>query len=103
VARSFLIHSVRVGVQEVTAAACPIPADAFITDLDKLASIEELFKRDKAYELKIDKSGAELLGMPLCLPTAQPGTIVGLPHDPGISRPKIFGRVLAEYFWDAPE
>jgi hypothetical protein len=74
VASSFLIHSIRVGNQEVTAAACPIPADAFITDLDKLASVEELFQRDKAYELKIDKAGAELLGMPLCLPTAEPGT-----------------------------
>jgi hypothetical protein len=74
VASSFLIHSVRVGAQEVLTAHYPIPADAFITNLDKLASVEELFKRDKAYELKIDKSGAELLGMPLCLPTAQPGT-----------------------------
>lgn len=69
-----LIHSIRVGCQEVTAAACPIPADAFVTDLDKLASVEELFTRDKAYEIKINKGGAELLGMPLCLPTAQAGT-----------------------------
>lgn len=74
VASSFLIHSIRVGNREATAAACPIPADAFLTDLDKLASVEELFKRDKAYALKINKGGGELLGMPLCLPTAQPGT-----------------------------
>ena len=46
VASSFLIHSVRV----------------------------ELFKQDRAYELKVNKGGAELLGMPLCLPNAQPGT-----------------------------
>ncbi len=78
VASSFLIHDVRVGTRVVTAAACPIPADAFLTDLDKLARVEELFKRDKAYELKVDKTGAELLGMPLCLPTAQPGTDIVL-------------------------
>jgi hypothetical protein len=74
VASSFLIHSVRVGTREATASYCPIPADAFVTDLDKLARVEELLTRDKAYELKIDKAGAELLGMPLCLPTAQVGT-----------------------------
>lgn len=74
VASSFLIHSIRIGSQEAIAASYPIPADAFLTDLDKLASVEELFTQDKAYELKIDKAGAELLGMPLCLPTASPGT-----------------------------
>lgn len=74
VASSFLIHSVRVGNREATAASCPIPADVFLTDLDKLAFVEELFKQDRAYELKVNKGGAELLGMPLCLPNAQPGT-----------------------------
>ncbi len=70
IASSFLIHSLKVGNMEQTVASAPIPADAFATRMDVLAEIDALFARDKVIEVKIGKSGAELLGSPWVLPIA---------------------------------
>lgn len=75
IASSFLIHTLRVGHREMTASACsPIPADAFATRMDALAQMDEMFARDKVIEIKVGKTGAELLGSPWTLPRAMPGT-----------------------------
>ena len=74
IASSFLIHTLRVGNHEQTAACSPIPADAFATRMDALAQIDEMFARDKVIEIKIGKTAAELLGAPWVLPLAMPGT-----------------------------
>lgn len=74
VASSFIIHSLRVGTCEQTAAPAPIPADAFATRMDALAQIDEMFARDKVIEVKVGKSGAELLGSSWTLPVAHCGT-----------------------------
>jgi hypothetical protein len=69
IASSFLIHSLRAGNWEMTVAATsPIPADAFATRMDVLAEIDAMFARDKVIEVKVGKSGAELLGSPWTLP-----------------------------------
>lgn len=74
-ASDFLIHNIRVGNRATTAAASgPIPADAFITNMDKLAEVQELFEKDGMFAMKVDKRGSELLGTEWCLPTVQPGT-----------------------------
>lgn len=75
IASSFLIHSMRVGTREMTVSACaPIPADAFATRMDALAQIDEMFARDKVIEIKVGKTGADLLGSPWTLPVAPIGT-----------------------------
>lgn len=73
IASSFLIHSLRVGQMETTVTCSAIPADAFATHMDTLAQIDEMFARDKVIEIKVGKSGAELLGAPWTLPVALPG------------------------------
>jgi len=73
IASSFLIHSLRVGNSEQTAAAEPIPGDAFATRMDTLAQMDEMFARDKVIEVKVGKTGVELLGSPWTLPLASPG------------------------------
>lgn len=74
IASSFVIHSLRVSTREtITSAASPIPADAFATRMDALAQIDEMFARDKVIEIKVGKTGAELLGSPWTLPVAHPG------------------------------
>lgn len=73
-ADQFLIHDIRVVNCCTTACASPIPASAFITDLSKLASIEELFKQNGQFQMKVDKTGAQLLGTEWCLPTAHVGS-----------------------------
>src|SRR5437867_3582833 len=74
IASSFLIHSLRVGTREMTASACsPIPADAFATRMDAIAEIDAMFARDKVIEVKVGKSGAELLGSPWSLPLIHAG------------------------------
>ena len=74
IASSFIIHSMRVGHCELTAAVSVIPADAFATRMDALAQMDEMFARDKVIEIKVGKSGAELLGSPWTLPLAPIGT-----------------------------
>jgi hypothetical protein len=74
IASSFVIHALRVGNMEQTAASMPVPADAFATRMDALAEIDAMFARDKVIEIKVGKSGAELLGSPWVLPIAPPGT-----------------------------
>jgi hypothetical protein len=75
IASSFVIHSLRVGFMEMTvSASSPIPADAFATRMDALAEIDAMFARDKVIEIKVGKTGAELLGSPWSLPVAQIGT-----------------------------
>ena len=74
IASSFLIHSLKVGNAEQTAANAPIPADAFATRMDALAEVDAMFARDKVIEVKVGKSGAELLGSPWYLPAALAGT-----------------------------
>lgn len=78
VASSFLIHEARVGNTSAFASYAPIPADAFLTDLDKLAKIDELFERDRAFAMSVERTGAELLGSELHLPRAQPCTDIQL-------------------------
>lgn len=79
IASSFLIHSLRAGTMEIVAsAAAPIPADAFATRMDALAEIDALFARDKVIEVKIGKTGAELLGSPWSLPRVQAGTEISI-------------------------
>lgn len=78
IASSFLIHSVRVGTRETTAASCPIPADAFATRMDALAQVDALFARDKVIEIQVGKTAAELLGSPWTLPVARPGDEITL-------------------------
>jgi hypothetical protein len=74
-ASDFLIHDIRAGNRVTTAAASgPIPADAFITNMDRLAEVQELFEKDGMFAMKVDKKGSELLGTEWCLPTVQPGT-----------------------------
>jgi hypothetical protein len=74
IASSFLIHSLRAGTREMTAAATsPIPADAFMTRMDALAEIDAMFARDQVIEVKVGKSGAELLGSPWTLPLVDGG------------------------------
>lgn len=73
IASSFLIHSVRVGTREATAASCPIPADAFATRMDVLAQVDAMFARDKVIEIAIGKTATELLGSPWTLPAARAG------------------------------
>jgi hypothetical protein len=70
IASSFIIHSLRVGFMETTVTSAPIPADAFATRMDALAEIDAMFARDKVIEIKMGKSGAELLGSPWTLPIA---------------------------------
>ena len=70
VASSFLIHDVRVGTNSCIAAYGPIPADAFATRMDRLAEIDAIFKRDEVFQIKIEKTGAEILGMEWPLPVA---------------------------------
>ena len=55
------------------AATSPIPADAFATRMDALAEIDAMFARDKVIEIKVGKSGAELLGSPWTLPLVDGG------------------------------
>jgi len=74
IASSFLIHSLRVAMREATAAAGPIPADAFATRMDVIAEIDAMFARDKVIEIKVGKKAAELLGSPWTLPIAEQGT-----------------------------
>ena len=74
IASSFLIHSLRVGMRETTVTCAPIPADAFATRMDALAEIDAMFARDKVIEIKVGKTGVELLGSPWTLPSAQAGT-----------------------------
>lgn len=74
IASSFLIHSLRVGNMETTVTCAPIPADAFATRMDAIAQIDEMFARDKVIEIKVGKTGAELLGSPWTLPVAFAGT-----------------------------
>ena len=73
IASSFLIHSLRVGQRETTVTSTPIPADAFATHMDVLALIDEMFARDKVIEIKVGKTGAEMLGAPWTLPVARSG------------------------------
>lgn len=73
VASAFLIHSLRVGTREMTAAVGPIPADAFATRMDALAEIDAMFARDRVIEIKVGKKAIELLGSPWTLPVAEPG------------------------------
>lgn len=99
VASSFLIHSLRVGNMETTVAATPIPADAFATRMDALAQIDEMFARDKVIEIKVGKTGAELLGSPWTLPAAFPGTDITISVENIGDRPLRFlagmlGKVL---------
>jgi len=74
IASSFLIHSFRVGMRETTVTSAPIPADAFATRMDALAEIDAMFARDKVIEIKVGKTGIELLGSPWTLPAAEAGT-----------------------------
>jgi hypothetical protein len=79
IASSFVIHSFRAGLMEMTVAAtAPIPADAFATRMDALAQIDAMFARDKVIEIKVGKTGAELLGSPWTLPSVQPGTDIAI-------------------------
>jgi hypothetical protein len=100
IASSFLIHSFRVGQLETTVAATsPIPADAFATRMDALATIDEMFARDKVIEIKVGKTGAELLGSPWTLPVALPGIDLTIYVENIGDRPKRFlagmlGKVL---------
>ena len=74
IASSFLIHSMRVGMREMTAsAATAIPADAFATRMDGLAEIDAMFARDKVIEIKVGKRGVEMLGSPWSMPRTRPG------------------------------
>jgi len=78
IASSFLIHSLRVGVREMTVVSAPIPADAFATRMDALAEIDAMFARDKVIEIKVGKSAAELLGSPWTLPIARDGIEIAI-------------------------
>lgn len=74
-AESFLIHEVHVGYRATTAASnAPIPADAFVTRMDRLAEIQKAFERDKCVVIHVAKTGAELLGTEWCLPICNCGT-----------------------------
>jgi len=70
IASSFIIHSMRVGPRELTAATSPIPADAFATRMDAIAEMDAMFARDKVIEIKVGKKGVELLGSPWSMPLA---------------------------------
>jgi hypothetical protein len=69
IASSFVIHGLRIGARETTAASGAIPADAFATRMDRLAEIDEMFRREGTWELKIDKVASEILGASWILPT----------------------------------
>lgn len=99
IASSFLIHSLRVGTREMTAAWSPIPADAFATRMDALAEIDAMFARDKVIEIQVGKTAAELLGSPWTLPVVPPGTDVMIAVENISDRPLRFiagmlGKVL---------
>jgi hypothetical protein len=99
IASSFIIHSLRVGQMETTVVSAPIPADAFATRMDALAQIDEMFARDKVIEIKVGKSGAELLGSPWTLPIASHGVTITISIENIGDRPLRFlagmlGKVL---------
>lgn len=73
IASSFLIHDVKVGQRAMTASFGPIPADAFATRLDQIATVDALFKQHEVFELKIGKRAAEMLGSEWTLPRVEGG------------------------------
>ncbi len=78
-ASSFFIHDVRIGTcSRFASGVSPIPADAFLTRLDQLASIVEAFKRDSVVALAVMKGGVDVLGMPFVLPTVPTGVDVSI-------------------------
>lgn len=74
IASNFLIHDIRAGNKVTTVTSCPIPADAFITNMDKLAEVQSIFEENKVFHMQVEKTGAELLGTEWCLPLVSPGT-----------------------------
>jgi hypothetical protein len=72
-AELFIIHRVQVGVQFTMANPNPIPASPFATRMDRLVEIEKAFERDGYVVIEVNKSGAELMGLPFSLPVAFPG------------------------------
>lgn len=74
----FLIRSITVGMRENLVSLDPLPASAFATRMDKLARIDEIFKRDGVITISVDKTGAEMLGNPITLPTASPGCDISM-------------------------
>jgi hypothetical protein len=59
-------------------APIPIIAEAFATRMDKLATIDEMFKADSVFIMEVNKTGAELLGNPWDLPVALVGHDISL-------------------------
>lgn len=78
-APSFFIHDVKVGNRSSFASSCaPIPADAFATRLDQLATIGAAYKRDGIVVIEVKKGAVEMLGLPFVLPTVQPSTDISM-------------------------
>jgi hypothetical protein len=77
-ASSFFIHDLRIGTRSHFVRVNPIPADAFTTRLDRLASIDEAFKRDGAVVIEVTKGAVDMIGMPFMLPPMQIGMELGL-------------------------
>ncbi len=76
-AASFLIHEIRVGNRVTTAAACVVPADAFATGMDRLATADLVLEKDGVFRLEVGEVG-DKLGTEWDLPMAHPGTEVTL-------------------------
>ena len=99
VASSFLIHDIRVGNLSAICAYGPIPADAFATRMDRLAYVQDIFDREGVIEMKIEKTGAEVLGMEWPLPMARAAAEVTLIIENISEEP---ARFLAGFLGEGP-